>query len=69
MQSSLEIVLWGDFNFCCQQFSSLAKHHQESAAAVQSTQQSPLTNQQLARWQSDPEETSSFCQLALAYVH
>jgi hypothetical protein len=54
MWTHLEIVLSGDSKLHCQQSSTLAKHHQESAAAVQSTRQSPLMNQQQ---QFNPEET------------
>lgn len=49
MWTSLEIVLWVNSNLCCQQSSPLAKYRHKSAAAVWSTQQSPLMNQ---RWQA-----------------
>lgn len=38
-----------------------SKHQHESAAAVQSTWQSPLMDR---RWRFDPEETARLCQLA-----
>ena len=51
----LEIVLWGDSNLHCQDTSNSVYQQttkQESAAAVQSTWQTPHTNQQ---WQLSPE--------------
>lgn len=42
----LEIALWGNFNLHCSQSSPLSNTKHESAAADQSTQQAPHTNQQ-----------------------
>ena len=49
-----ETVLWGNSNLCCSQLSSLANTKHEAVAVVQSTQQTPHTNQQE---QLNPEET------------